>query len=349
MAPSRRTLAIGAIPAAAAGAAWALQRRADHRRIEADPLRPALLAPLSGRRLPVRGADGTPLNVEVFGPDGAPTVVLVHGWTCAIRFWTLQIQELSKRFRVVAYDLRGHGESGMPAGHDYSTDAFADDLDAVLAAALPDGERAVVAGHSLGAMTLVACSARHPDRIRSSVAAAALVATGMGDLVSESLLLRTPAPLAQVKSVAGRVLLSAAAPMPKESTPISHRAIRYIALSASASPAAVAFCEEIVLECRREVRAACGGTLTRLDLNEAVAGLDVPTVVLAGERDRLTPPVHARRMADALPQLVELVEAPGAGHMLPVEAPELVSGRIAELADSHLGGRLSQGQVARAQ
>ena len=324
-------LAAAALPAAAA-TAWEIQRRIDRRRIDADPLRPRLWAPLEGRPLSVSSADGTPLHAEVFGPEDAPPVVLVHGWTCALRFWTLQIQELARDFRVIASDLRGHGSSGMPADRDYSTDAFADDLDAVLRAALRPGERAVVAGHSLGGMTVVACAARHPERLRDSIAAAALVATGMGDLVSESLVLRTPRRLGRVKAAVGRRMLSASAPLPRRSTPISHRAIRYVTLSRSASPAAVAFCEEIVLACRNDVRAACGGTLSALDLREAVAHLDVPTVVLAGERDKLTPPVHARWMAETLPQVVELVEIPGAGHMLPVEAPGIVSSAIAQLA-----------------
>lgn len=328
-------LAAAAVPAVAA-TAWEVQRRIDRRRIDADPLRPRLWAPLEGRPLPVTAADGTELHAEVFGPDDAPAVVLVHGWTCALRFWTLQIQELSRDFRVIAYDLRGHGRSGRPADPDYSTDAFADDLDAVLAAALRPGERAVVAGHSLGGMTLVACAARHPERIRDSVAAAALVATGMGDLISESLVLRTPRRLGRLKAAVGRRILSASAPMPRRSTPISHRTVRYVTLSRSASPAAVAFCEEIVLACRNDVRAACGGTLSTLDLHDAVASLDVPTVVLAGGRDRLTPPVHARRMAASLPQLVDVVEIPTAGHMLPVEAPGIVSSAIAQLARREL-------------
>lgn len=335
---SARTLSLAAVPAAAT-AGWLLQRRTDHRRIAADPLRHALEAPLGGRPLPVTAADGTRLHAEVFGPEGAPTIVLVHGWTCALRFWTLQVQQLSERFRVVAYDLRGHGSSGRPADPDYSTDAFAGDLDAVLAAALSDGERTVVAGHSLGAMTIAAWAGRHPERVRERLAAAVLVATGLGDLVSESLIIRTPAPLGRVKGTLGRALLSASAPMPKQSTPITYRAVKHIALSPSASPATVAFSEDLVLESRRDVRAACGSTLTKLDLRQAVASLDVPTLVLAGERDRLTPPVHARRLAEDLPRLAGLVEVPDAGHMLPLEAPDVVTGRIAELADVHLGAR----------
>jgi len=56
--------------------------------------------------------------------------------------------ELSREFRIVAYDLRGHGQSAPAAGGDYSLQRFGEDLDAVLAGGVPDGQRAVVAGHS---------------------------------------------------------------------------------------------------------------------------------------------------------------------------------------------------------
>jgi pimeloyl-ACP methyl ester carboxylesterase len=57
----------------------------------------------------------------------------------------------------------------------------------------------------------------------------------------------------------------------------------------------------------------------------------VPAVVVAGTADRLTPLVHARRIADALPRCLELVELAGMGHMTPVEAPEVVTAKIREL------------------
>jgi pimeloyl-ACP methyl ester carboxylesterase len=319
-----------------AAVAWELQRRADRRRILADPAHAVLNAPLSGRRIPVRSADGAAIHAEAFGPEGGPTVVLVHGWTCSLRFWTHQIRTLSDELRVVAYDLRGHGRSVAPAAPRYSIDAFAADLGAVLQACVPAGERAVVAGHSLGAMCLIAWAGAHRDRVERDLAAAALVNTGLGDLIAEALVLRAPQRLARARQVAGRALLGAKAPIPKGTTPLSHRAIRYVALSRSASPAAVAFCERLVLECRRDVRAACGRTLSRLDLRESVQGLGVPTAVIAGARDKLTPPVHARRLAGELPELIDYVEVADAGHMIPVERPEEVSRRLRQLARASL-------------
>ena len=86
--------------------------------------------------------------------------------------------------------------------------------------------------------------------------------------------------------------------------------------------------------CRREVRAACGGTLSRLDLREAVASLSVPTAVVAGERDKLAPPVHAQRLAEDLPDVAHQVEFERIGHMAPVEVPDAVTDVLRGLARS---------------
>jgi pimeloyl-ACP methyl ester carboxylesterase len=333
--PSSTRVPLALAATAGAGGAWAVRWRADRRAIRADPAHAVLSAPLHGRVRTVRSADGTPLHVEEFGPADAPTVVLVHGWTCALRFWTCQIQPLQADHHVVAYDLRGHGESGHPDPDDYSMEAHAADLDAVLRATVPAGQRPLVAGHSLGAMTLMAWAHDRAGEVTDRIGAAALLNTGMGDLISESFVLRAPQPLAGARELAGRVLLAARAPLPKSSTPISHRVVRYVALSPAASPAQVAFCERIVLDCRSDVRAANGGTLSELDLREAIASLAVPTVVIAGEDDKLTPPVHARRLAAELPALDELVLVPGAGHMGPVSDPEVVTGHLRRLAGEH--------------
>jgi len=106
------------------------------------PAKAALLPPVRGQV--VRSEDGTALHVETFGPDGAPTLLLVHGWTCAIRFWNAQIRALAGPFRVVAFDLRGHGRSAPARSGDYSPHAFAADVSAVLEAVLAPGEKALV-------------------------------------------------------------------------------------------------------------------------------------------------------------------------------------------------------------
>ncbi|MEA2124679.1 MAG: hypothetical protein QOI80_1461 [Solirubrobacteraceae bacterium] len=302
----------------------------DRRRIKADPLWDRLATAPDGEQRTVAGAGGTPLNVELYGPEDAPPIVLVHGWVCRLRFWRLQVQDLMGDHRVIAYDLRGHGGSGAPADGDWSLDTFADDLEAVLDACLGD-RQAVLAGHSLGAMTIAAWAGRHRESVARRARAVAMINTGLGDLVTESLLLRTPDGLAGARQAIGGVLLGAGVPLPPRPDPLSHRAVRAIALSSAASPAAVRFSEQMVLTCKPRVRAGCGRELRKLDLLDRVEHLTVPTAVLYGDRDLLTPPAHAHRLAEALPDCVAAIELPESGHMGPLERPAEVSAALLQL------------------
>src|SRR6202046_2272667 len=124
---------------------------------------PVALPP--SRTVEVRSADGTRLHTEVFGPEDGYPIVLAHGITCAIRAWAYQIAELANDYRVIAFDHRGHGRSGVPRSNGYSLKHLASDLDSVLDATLAPHERAVLAGHSMGGITIAAWSARYRHKV----------------------------------------------------------------------------------------------------------------------------------------------------------------------------------------
>jgi pimeloyl-ACP methyl ester carboxylesterase len=321
---------------AAAGAAGALAAsalaEARHvRRITCDPEKEFLDDPPRGRIRSAHSADGTRLHLEVLGPEEAETVVLAHGWTETLQYWAYVIRGLTERgIRVVAYDLRGHGESDPASGGAYAIEHFGQDLEAVLAACVPEGSRAVVAGHSLGAMSIAAWAEDHD--VRRRVKAAALLNTGVGDLISEQLLLPLPR-VAQVisQTVGRRGFLGAKTPLPRFSTPLSSGAIRYIAFGPHASPAQVAFYERMLVTCAPDVRADIGIAMSEMDLHDALPRLTVPTIVIAGAVDRLTPPSHARRIAEMLPELRRLTVLEETGHMAPLERPDIVTDALAEL------------------
>ena len=140
----------------------------------------------------VRAADGTRLHAEVFGPPDGYPIVLAHGITCAIRAWAYQIADLSNDYRVIAFDHRGHGQSGMPPRRDYSLKHLASDLDSVLDATLAPHERAVVAGHSMGGITIAAWSERYRHKVSRRADAVALINTTTGDLIRKVQLLPAP-------------------------------------------------------------------------------------------------------------------------------------------------------------
>jgi len=322
-----RSRRVGAALAIAAGTAQVLHMR----RIAADPRRRELEHPARGRPVALRSADGTELHAEVFGePDGSPTVVLVHGWTESLLLWTYVIKELVPRgVRVVALDLRGHGQSSPAESDDYTVERFGEDVEAVLEACIPAGERAVLAGHSLGAMAIVAWAEHHD--VEQRIAAAALLNTGVSNLVSEHLIVPVPGFAKPISRVISARVLGAPGPIPRFSTPIGYFLTRYAAFGPDASPAQVAFYERMLASCSWRVRADSGIALSTTELEHALPRLTVPTLVMASELDKVTPPAHARRIAAALPQLHKLVVLPRTGHMGPIERPHEVSEELAEL------------------
>jgi pimeloyl-ACP methyl ester carboxylesterase len=322
-----RTLTLSA--AAGGTVAGIALQRSHARKVAHDPDYVALRAPLGGRPLSVASADGTQLHAEVFGPDAGATVVLAHGWTEQLSLWGPVIRDLvATGLRPVAYDLRGHGRSGPAVDTDYSLDRFGEDVEAVLAAGTPAGERATVVGHSLGAMSIAAWAQHHDVRARAQ--AAAMVNTGLGDLLTGHLLFGE---LAKVMSsvFSPRILLGSKARLPTFSSPLQHALIRYVAFGPTATTGQVAFYERMLVSTPPDVRAAAGIAISDMDLWEAVSRLTVPTLVVTGELDRLTPPAHGRRIAETLPEPAGLLELPQTGHMSPLERPQELAAALIQL------------------
>lgn len=230
---------------------------------------------MPARELTAVSADGSRIHVEVHGPDGAPAVVLAHGWTCNTHFWAAQIRDLAVDHRVVAYDQRGHGRTPAVGPEGYSTDALADDLEAVLAAALAPGEQAVLAGHSMGGMTLMAASRR--AGLREHAAAVLLCSTGSSRLIAESLVV--PMRAGAVRTRMTRAILGARAPLGPV-TPVSKRILKYATMGTGSAPERVEACARIVHACPRAARVAWGHVLAELDLDAGIRELRVPTAVI---------------------------------------------------------------------
>jgi len=289
-----------------------------------------------GKTMIVHSADGTRLHTEVFGPNNGYPIVLAHGITCSLHAWREQINDLSRDFRVIAYDHRGHGRSGVPAPSAYSLDHLAADLDAVLAAVLRPGERALVAGHSMGGIAISAWSDRFRDRVGQRADAVALINTTHGDLLDKIQLLRLPGPLRATRVAAARSMIRAlgGAPLVQGTQPGSRRFLQMMAVGAGADPSIADFLHGLFSATPAAGRGAWARVLvdeighrTYIDLS----GLTVPTLVIGSTADRLLPMSQARKIAEAAPNLIELVEMPG-GHCAMLEHPAVVNAHLRSLA-----------------
>jgi 3-oxoadipate enol-lactonase len=112
--------------------------------------------------MPMIDADGCPINVEVSGSDSAPALMLSNSLGTDLRMWDDQVGEWSKHFRVVRYDRRGHGKSGVPKGP-YSMERFGRDVIAVLDALKI--KKTNWCGLSMGGMVGQWLGANAPDRV----------------------------------------------------------------------------------------------------------------------------------------------------------------------------------------
>ncbi|MCZ1071039.1 MULTISPECIES: alpha/beta fold hydrolase [Rhodococcus] len=334
--PSRRTTLALAGAAGAAAVAGLVAYRARRRRTvvrAADRPPHALLAPptLDPDIVDLTTDDGAHLHIRAYGDPDADPIVLSHGWTCNADYWIPQINALAGRYRVITYDQRGHGRSDLGT-RTFGPDVLADDLAAVLAATVPAGRRAVLAGHSMGGMSIIAWAGRHPEQVREKASGVLLASTGTDSLLAEAALL--PPRLGRVPEPVARRVLGAAVPL--VASPLTTRALKYVALAPGSSTAEVEFCEKIVLGCTPRARGNWGTALSAIDIRTGLEHLTVPTTVLVGTADRLTPPVHAHRLAEALEaagHLEHFVVLDGIGHMSSVEAIDAFDDELLYLAE----------------
>ena len=291
-----------------------------------------------GRAVSVRSKDGIRLHAEVFGPEDGYPIVLAHGITCALRVWAYQIADLANDYRVVAYDHRGHGRSAVPARRRaYSLDHLAGDLDSVLEATLAPGERAVIAGHSMGGIAIASWADRYPDRVPQRADAVALINTTTGDLLRNVQFLPVPPPLADVRVLAAGTLLKTfgAAPLLRAVDRPSRRFVSTIAVGRDADPAIAEFIYELFTSTPPAGRGGWARTLVDALGPEHIGlnNLTVPTLVIGSAKDRLLPMVSSRHIARMAPNLATFVELPG-GHCAIVERPEEVNKHLRVLIES---------------
>jgi pimeloyl-ACP methyl ester carboxylesterase len=302
---------------------------------------PAELPP--SHTMAVRAADGTSLHTQVFGPPDGYPIVLAHGITCAIPVWAYQIADLATDHRVIAFDHRGHGRSGIPRRGGYSLSHLASDLDAVLEATLGPREHAVIAGHSMGGIAITAWSDRYRHKVARRADAVALINTTTGDLLRRVKLLPVPRQLAAVRVLAARGLVTTfgSFPLPGALRGAARDMVAVMTVGADADPGVATLIYDLFAATSPVGRGGCAKMLVdamgaRRHLN--LAGLTVPTLVIASERDRLTPISQSRRIARSVPNLAGLVELPG-GHCAMLERPADVNRELRALAEWAAGAR----------
>ncbi len=287
--------------------------------------------------------DGTSLVVREVGPVTAPlTIVFAHGFCVRMGSFHFQRTALAAprgdqvrgdQVRMVFYDQRGHGQSASAATETYTVPQLGLDLETVLAVMVPVGP-IVLVGHSMGGMTVLSHARQFPQRYPRRVVGAALISSAAEGLSRSPLGETLQNPALEAVRFAARY-----APRVVHRTRGAIRSlIRPIIRDASfggadVSPSLVEFSQAMI---HGTDVATLVEFLHALEVHDETAALPVlariPTLIACGGRDLLTPAKYSEEMAAVLPDS-ELVIVPGAGHLVQLEAPDVINDALLRLVE----------------
>lgn len=250
--------------------------------------------------------------IDIGIPTATP-VIFIHGFPFSHKMWTFtnsQTELLAGTHRVIAYDVRGHGESEVGTGH-YSIEFFVDDLIGLMDHLAI--HKAIICGLSMGGYIALRAIERHPERILGLV----LCDTKSEADSNETKIKRAAAikniQINGIKAYAADYVKNVFAP---ESLEKKQDAVKLI---------------QSIIE--RTAPISIFGTLlalaARTDTTASLTSIQCPTLILVGEKDTLIPPSAAQAMKDKIPNS-EMFVIPDAAHMSNLENPEVFNKYLLE-------------------
>lgn len=247
-------------------------------------------------------------------------VLLVHGFPLDHTMWDAQIESLSKHTRVLAPDLRGFGQSQLGAvdpNHGITMERYADDLAEFLDAINLGADQPIVfIGLSMGGYIAWQFVRKYAARLR-----------GLALLDTRSLADTDEARAGRIKMAekvaewgSGRVAEmmgpKLVAPSAFEEKPAVVTDLRRVV--SSTAPAAIA--------------AAQRGLAARPDMTSFLPQINMPTLVIVGDQDAISPPAEMQAIAAAIPG-AEFVVIPNSGHMTTMESPDVVNAALSKFVE----------------
>jgi 3-oxoadipate enol-lactonase len=243
-----------------------------------------------------------------------PPLLLVHGFPLDRTLWLAQTHSLADAARVIAPDLRGCGESGMPSGT-VTMDAYAGDLNALLDSL--GIQSAIIGGLSMGGYIAFAFYRQYPQRVRGLILADTRAqpdsAEGKKGRDENIALVREKG----AGAIADKMLPKMLTPKTLEARPEVANAVRSL----------------MARQPVKGIVAQLSALRDRPDSTPTLAQIKVPTLVVVGAEDTLTPPKDSEMMRDAI-RGARLVTIPGAAHLSNYEQPQTFDSAVREFVKS---------------
>ena len=256
-------------------------------------------------------ASGVTLNTKVDGSEDAPWLILSNSLGANLSMWDPQIDFLTKTYRVLRYDTRGHGQSDVPAGP-YTFDDLVGDVVGLMDA--KSIETAAFMGLSMGGMTGLGLSLNHADRISRVVCA-----DGRAD---------APPPFVAMWDQR----MAAVADGGLEAIADGTLGTWLTETWRQAHPEQTAAVRDMVTATNPDGYIACCKALQKLDYLKSLGAAKAPILYVGGSHDVGAPPEVMTAMADATPG-GQFVEIPDAAHVANINAPEAYNAAVARFLE----------------
>ena len=293
----------------------------------------------------VSSFDGSALVVDEFGPPEARSgAIFLHGICLDSRIWHHQFPEAGQPdpWRRVFYDARGHGRSLSLGDAPPDLSTLAADLRAVTEAVGLD--EVVLVGHSMGGMTVLRFCADYPAVVAATVRGLVLVNTTYAEALRTFALVGAGKIEARARRLLDWVL---AEPRRHRHLRLSHGrlsrfVVRLLGFGRAASPTQIAFVTRMLEAFPTPAMTGLLRSLLSFSLESELGKIQVPTLIIAGGRDRMTGVVASRRMAERIPGS-ELVVFEACGHLTIVEEPQRFNDLVGRFLQRVLGAAAGRG------
>ena len=255
-------------------------------------------------------ANGIDINYELHGKEGAPWLVLSHSLACSVRMWDPQIAALKDRYRILAYDTRGHGGSEAPKG-EYTLEMLADDLNALMKTLGVKG--AHYCGLSMGGMIGQTFALKYPGVFKT---------LALADTTSRYPAEAWPTWQDRIRTAETKGMEPLAQPTLERwfTEPFRKK-----------NPAAVEAIRNLIVSTPVAGYVGCCHAIPKINLTARLKEIRCPILVIVGADDPGTPPAMAKEIHENAPGS-KLIVLPQAAHLANLEQPEGFTQALADFS-----------------